>query len=181
MTRISRFLPAFLWVVPAYGQATDTAQTKPTAENVQTEAAPAEERRPSWRTQLLTWCDGDCMTGRWGGVRDELEEKGITFSLEYVSTLFANTHGGVNTHGAVEYTGNTHLTMSLDTGSLGWWEGGEVFIYAEERHGPGLTERHVGDLFTFNNDEERDFFQVSEYWWHQKLFDDVTDHLKTSQ
>ncbi len=112
------------------------------------------------------------MTGRWGGVRDELEEKGITLNLEYVSTLFANTRGGVNTHSAVEYTGNTHLTLSLDTGSLGWWDGGEVFIYVEERHGPGLSDRHVGDLFTFNNDEERDFFQVSEYWWHQKLFDD---------
>lgn len=110
--------------------------------------------------------------GDWGGTRDELEEKGITIGLEYVSTIFVNTQGGINSNRAVEYTGNTHLTFSLDTKTLGWWDGGEVFVYVEERHGPGLTGRHVGDLFTFNNDEERDFFQVSEYWLYQKLFDD---------
>lgn len=113
----------------------------------------------------------DYLTGNWGGVRDSLEEKGITLNFEYVSTLFTNTHGGVNTHHATEYTGNTHLTLSLDTGALGWWQGGEFFIYGEERHGPGLTGRHVGDLFTFNNDEERDFVQISEYWWRQDLLD----------
>ncbi len=29
MTRITRFSLAFLWVVPTYGQTTDTVQTKP--------------------------------------------------------------------------------------------------------------------------------------------------------
>ena len=117
-----------------------------------------------WTTERLT--------GDWGGRRTLGEEKGITLALEYVSTVFVNTNGGANTHHASEYTGNTHLTLTLDTGALGWWNGGEIFIYGEERHGSGITERHVGDLFTLNNDEERDFLQVSEYWWRQSLRDD---------
>ncbi len=171
MHKISVTLIVFVPVVVT-AQTIDGAEPKPKTEEVQAEPAPAKKPRPSWRTQLLKLCEGDCLTGDWGGVRPELEEKGITLNLEYVSTLFVNTHGGVNTHRAIEYTGNTHLTLSLDTASLGWWDGGEVFVYGEERHGSGITERHVGDLFTLNNDEERDFVQVSEYWWHQQLLDD---------
>ncbi len=112
------------------------------------------------------------LTGDWGGARSKLEDEGVTLSLEYVSTVFANTNGGLNTSRAIEYTGNTHLTLTLDTGALDWWDSGEFFIYAEERHGSGISERHVGDLFTLNNDEERDFVQVSEYWWRQELNDE---------
>lgn len=116
--------------------------------------------------------DYERLSGDWDGIRNQWEQKGVTLSLEYVSTVFVNTYGGFNTSRAVEYTGNTHLTLSLDTAALDWWDGGELFIYAEERHGAGITERHVGDISTLNNDEERDFVQVSEYWWHQTLLDD---------
>ncbi|MFQ5461881.1 MAG: carbohydrate porin [Phycisphaerae bacterium] len=152
------------------GAQADAAAVEAASEETVAEPAPAKEVRPSRRTQLTQWCHENCATGRWGGVRDQWEEKGVTLSLEYVSTLFVDAKGGANTHRAIEYTGNTHLTLSLDTGALGWWDGGEVFVYAEERHGSGITERHVGDLFTLNNDEERDFVQVSEYWWRQEWF-----------
>lgn len=150
----------------------DTAETVSQSDDAPLSLTSDRKQRPSWRTQLLEICDVDCLTGEWGGLRLKLVEKGITLNLEYVSTVFVNTQGGLNTNRAIEYTGNTHLTLSLDTAVLGWWEGGEFFIYAEERHGSGMTERHVGDLFVFNNDEDRDFLQVSEYWWHQSLFDD---------
>ncbi len=172
MTRIIHISLAFLWVLPAYGQVTDTTQTQTPVEQAQTEPERDWTPRPSWRTQLLKLSEDVGLTGLWCGIRDELEAQGFTPNLEYVGTLFTNTHGGVNTQRAVEYSGNTHLTLSLDTGSLGWWEDGEFFIYIEERYGQGITERHVGDLFALNNDEERSFVQVSEYWWQQRMYHD---------
>lgn len=147
--------------VVSFGQAED--ERTPAQSNRGEEVTPGNESDSNdcWSRSFLT--------GDWGGKRTALEERGITLNLEYVSTAFGNLRGGLNTNHAVEYTGNTHLTLSLNTEALKWWDGGEVFVYVEERHGSGITERHVGDLFALNNDEDRDFLQVSEYWWRQSF------------
>jgi porin len=67
------------------------------------------------------------LTGGWGGTRDELAEKGVTFDASVTQIGQGVIDGGKN--GAWQYGGRGDLTGHLDTGKLGLWPGG--FLTAE--------------------------------------------------
>lgn len=43
---------------------------------------------------LESWLKGDKMTGDWGGLRSDLQKRGIDFSASYVGEITGNPTGG---------------------------------------------------------------------------------------
>jgi len=87
--------------------------------------------RQSWAAEAATY-SGDfltrsTLTGDWGGSRNELAAKGVTFDSNITQVTQGVVDGGKN--GAWEYGGRGDLTGTLDTGKAGLWPGG--FLTAE--------------------------------------------------
>jgi len=94
-------------------------------------------------------------------------------SVEYVYTgeVFSNMRGGLNTTDATEYRGNFDLVITANLDEMGFAPGGALFLYGQNGHGQGITDRHVGDYQVLSNIDARDFMQMSEYWWERSLWD----------
>src|SRR3989304_5281887 len=78
------------------------------------------------------------LTGNWGGVRDQLADKGITLDIDIPNILQGNAHGGAQTNNGLRYSGSTDYTISLDTGKMGLWKGGTILLNAESKWGDGI-------------------------------------------
>ncbi|MCH7623714.1 MAG: hypothetical protein IIB46_06495, partial [Nitrospinae bacterium] len=59
--------------------------------------------------------------GSWGGQRDRLEEKGITFEVVYTGEVFSVVSGGIDRK--TEYLDNIDVTLTIDVEELWGWEG----------------------------------------------------------
>ncbi len=69
------------------------------------------------------------MTGDWGGARNDLAAKGLTFDANLTQIEQGVVSGGKN--GAWEYGGRGDLTFHLDTQKLGLWPGGFLTVELE--------------------------------------------------
>ncbi len=96
---------------------------------------------------------------------------GLVAEYIYTGEVFTNMRGGLNTNRATEYRGNLDLTITANLDQMNLAPGGTFFIYAENGHGRGITEEHVGDFQVLSNLDAPDFMQVSEYWWEHSLLD----------
>jgi carbohydrate-selective porin OprB len=66
------------------------------------------------------------------------------------------------------------MGLTLDTEAMGLWPGGPLFVDFLQISGRSITDHHVGDLqFVNNSDAPPGRTQVSEYWYEQRLFEDV--------
>jgi porin len=68
-------------------------------------------------------------TGNWGGVRNDLAAKGITFDATVTQIEQGVVNGGEN--GSWEYGGRGDVTGHLDTQKLGLWPGGFLTVELE--------------------------------------------------
>lgn len=166
-------LPAFLLAqnadkkadAPAAPQKTEapTAQ-KTEVTTVETKAEPSD------------WLHQKKMTGDWGGVRTDLANKGITFDLDITQVLQGNAHGGASTKNGLRYSGSADMTLTLDTGKMGLWPGGQFIIVGEPRWENGINKK-VGSLIPVNMDalkpgsDDRCEMALSEFFYQQVLFD----------
>ena len=73
------------------------------------------------RTQLF---------GNWGGLRDQATDHGVYFDVSITQFLQTNTTGGLH-HGSLRYNGTTDYWLTLDSGKMGFWPGGALFLHAE--------------------------------------------------
>ena len=62
------------------------------------------------------------LSGDWGGLRNELAAKGVTFDLSVTQVGQGVVNGGKN--GAWQYGGRGDLVINLDSQKLGLWPGG---------------------------------------------------------
>jgi porin len=69
------------------------------------------------------------LTGDWGGARNELASKGVTFDLSLTQIGQGVVSGGKD--GTWEYGGRGNLTTNLDTQKLGLWPGGFLTVELE--------------------------------------------------
>ena len=69
------------------------------------------------------------LTGDWGGMRNELAEKGVTLDLSITQAGQGVVGGGKS--GAWQYGGRGDIIMNLDSGKLGLWPGGFLNLEAE--------------------------------------------------
>ena len=73
--------------------------------------------------------DRSTLTGDWGGARNDLAAKGITFDANLTQIEQGVVSGGKN--GSWEYGGRGDLTGNLDTQKLGLWPGGFLTVELE--------------------------------------------------
>lgn len=76
---------------------------------------------------------------------------GLTVEYVYTGEVFTNMRGGLNTRRATEYRGIFDLMMTAELDQMGLAPGGTFFLYGQNGHGRGLTERHVGDFQVLSN------------------------------
>ena len=73
------------------------------------------------------------LTGDWGGLRTQLNQKGITIDAEY--TAFYQGLASGSESGDYDYSGRTDVFLNLNTTKLGWWKGGLIKAHLEYNHG----------------------------------------------
>src|SRR5262249_25272466 len=69
------------------------------------------------------------LTGDWGGARNDLAAKGITFDATVTQVTQGVMSGGKS--GVWEYGGRGDLTANLDTQKVGLWPGGLLSVELE--------------------------------------------------
>lgn len=77
------------------------------------------------------------MTGDWGGLRDRMAEKGVTFDARVTQVHQGVVDGGKD--GSWEYGGRSDLIGTLDTGKLGLWPGGFLTVELEGNWGDSVN------------------------------------------
>ncbi len=111
-------------------------------------------RAPKAAAEVATY-SGDLstrstLTGDWGGARNDLASKGITFDANLTQIEQGVVDGGKN--GAWEYGGRGNLTGNLDTQKLGLWPGG--FLTAElEGNWSDSVNAKTGSLMPVNTNQ----------------------------
>jgi porin len=73
------------------------------------------------------------LTGDWGGLRDELAQKGIVLDVDLLLTPQVIMSGGRNT--SSDFWGNMDYTLNVDTQKLGLWPGGFFKVSADTGFG----------------------------------------------
>jgi porin len=101
--------------------------------------APAFAADPTYSGDLLT---RSTLTGDWGGVRNDLAKKGVTFDLNLTQVEQGVADGGKNHK--EEYGGRGDLTLKVDTGKLGLWPGGFLTVELEGNFGHAVNLRNGG-------------------------------------
>jgi porin len=87
------------------------------------------------------------LTGDWWGARSYLADHGVTFDLEYTSTLQGLVSGTEDKDSG--YGGKVDAFFNLHSGKLGLWEGGGLRTHIEYRHGDARANLG-GALFAVN-------------------------------
>jgi porin len=112
-----------------------------------------------------SWVDGDHLTGDWGGARSALAARGATIDLAYASEAFT-------ARGESSVLGHVDLALTLDSKKLGLWDGGTLYVLAQNNHGNrGITDS-VGSAQPVTNLEAEPYTQLTELFVEQSLFDD---------
>lgn len=86
------------------------------------------------------------LTGDWGGVRSQLADSGVTFTLDFTQYLQSPVIGS----GAdgIYYGGRFDALVDIDTGKLGLWDGGGLHAHLEYRYGSAPSGQ--GQLWPVN-------------------------------
>ncbi len=104
-------------------------------------------------------------------LRDELQDKGVSFEAVYTVDYFSNTQGGIKRGDT--YLTNLDITLDVDTEKLGLWDNGQFFIYGLHNSGDEkLTGEIVGDLQTISNIEAPRTSRIYELWYQHFFLDD---------
>jgi porin len=90
------------------------------------------------------------LTGDWGGARNDLAKKGVTFDLNLTQVEQGVIDGGKSKQG--EYGGRGELTLKVDTGKAGLWPGGFLTVELEGNFGQGANLRN-GGLMPINSNQ----------------------------
>ena len=97
--------------------------------------------------------------GDWGGVRDRWAAMGIVVGFDVTYTFQGLASGGfdgplfhrVSDEGDTGNTASGDLTLELDTGKAGMWEGGRFDLRVEGRAGRSVLQ-HAGSVSAVDND-----------------------------
>lgn len=85
------------------------------------------------------------MTGNWGGLRDELEAKGVTISSGFMADVFSNPIGGQ--YRGTAYTHSWGADLTVDLNKAAGLEGWKFHISGLWRMGRDLAADKIGNVF----------------------------------
>ena len=122
------------------------------------ELSKPREAPPTKTPRLVPWVDytGDlwhraALTGDWGGLRQQMMDKGVRFNMNLTQTLQGNWAGGVNQNQNAKYQGGMRYEIDLDTGAAGLWPGGMFHVRGETKYGRD-DNAYSGGLMPVNTD-----------------------------
>lgn len=87
-----------------------------------------------------------------GGPRDQLNKRGVDFSVTYTSIIAGNPVGGIHPKGST-YIDNIAITSLIDTEKLFGLHGGHFIMSVEQQDGGdknNLSSKNVGNFFLVN-------------------------------
>jgi porin len=98
---------------------------------------------------------GDFLTrstlmGDWGGARNDLAKKGVTFDLNLTQIGQGDISGGKDV--GWEYGGRGDLTINLDTQKMGLWSRGHITVEVEGNFGNSVNPQ-TGALMPVNTNQ----------------------------
>jgi porin len=102
---------------------------------------------PNYSGDFLT---RSTLTGDWGGLRNDLAKKGITFDVSLTQTYMGPVSGGV--HQNWDFGGRGDFILNLDTGKMGLWPGGFLSVEVEGNYGQGGNP-NSGSLMPVNTNQ----------------------------
>jgi porin len=88
------------------------------------------------------------LTGDWGGSRNDLAAKGVTFDMSLTQVGQGAIDGGKDEGWA--YGGRGNLTINVDTQKLGLWPGGFLTVEVEGNYANSVNNK-TGALMPVNN------------------------------
>lgn len=116
-----------------------------------------------------TFWKRDTLTGDWGGLREELEDKGITIAPTWQAEVFGNTGGAAQ--GAIS-DGLFNLPIDLDLERLtGFWKDATFHANVLYIYGPSLSGQYVGDFSNTSNIAFYNSIRLQELWLQQSFWD----------
>src|SRR5574343_162100 len=111
------------------------------------------------------------LSGDWGGLRSQLEDNGVVFSLTQTSDVLGNINGGVRR--GIQYAGLFQPQIDMDLGKLMGLPGLSAHAAAYVVQGKGLTQTNLQNIMTVTNTEYAPAgVKMGEFWLQQKLFDE---------
>jgi porin len=110
------------------------------------------------------------LTGDWGGLRSDLERKGVTFTLNYTNDFLANVRGGIG-RGAIGI-GAFQPQLDLDLGKLVGWDGGRFHTHGLITHGSAFSPTYLGNILAVSNLEAGPVARLYSFWYEQNAFND---------
>jgi porin len=114
----------------------------------------------------------DTLTGNWDGLRDELADQGITFSMTYTAELWGNVSGGIKRGAA--YDGALLPEIDVDLEKLVGWTGASFSASMLQGHGPSIATGWVGNLMGASGTAViPPATRLFDLWVQQNLFGDV--------
>jgi porin len=105
------------------------------AEKIVEPPAPSQTPNPLWGGDLRTRSQ---FTGDWGGSRDALATKGLTFFSDITQYYQGVASGGLKQQ--FRYGGRADYLIDLDSQKMGLWKGGHIDLRAETRLGQDSNE-----------------------------------------
>lgn len=96
-----------------------------------------------------------------------LQDAGVTIHLTYTGE--AKYGFGLIPDHSAEYRGLVNLSLHLDTGRLGLWPDGRIFVVAQNGHGNQVQISPGGNLLPISDIDARSYTQISQYGLNQGL------------
>jgi porin len=132
--------------------------------------APAVEPTPpsDWFGAAPYW-RWETATGNWGGAREWLAARGLSFAGSYTLDWSSVWSGGINRRASTRTL--LDFNLDVDLGALAGLDGGEVFIDFYSTDGRGGSFDSGDTHWISNNQTEKNLDQLAELWYQQWLFD----------
>jgi porin len=119
-----------------------------------------------------SWWNWDRATGDWGGIRTNLEAKGLSIAGTLLTDIGGPFDGGITNRVSSRRWFSANATLDLAKLTNDAWKGGKAFI--DYQHYAGRLVNDVGDLQSYDSiatDRHRD--QIAELWFEQRLFKEL--------
>jgi porin len=116
------------------------------------------------------WEQGDAFSGDWWGVRNLIEDRGVSFSLTYTNNIAGNVVGGKQR--SATYTDNIGFGIEFDFEKLIGWNGATFTVSALNRSGQSLSQIAIGNQFTVQQVYGNQTIMYYALAFEQQLLDD---------
>lgn len=102
-------------------------------------------------------------------IRKQLEGRGVIIGLTYISEVFTNWKGGIDSQRSAQYLGSLNAGISVDLARARLGRG-RLFVSAQTLHGHSINDSRVGAIQTLSNLDEHGFGKFVEAWYADAYF-----------